>query len=445
MTTLAFAGRSFSELAATLLQDDRESCAVAFAVPTRDGDGTVRRQLIQQIEILEPGQYRARGALQATLKPEYVANVAKRARLAGHALVFIHTHPFAGGQPMFSSIDDVGERTLQPFLIERAPHGTHVALVIGPRGCKARALGESDPVRVVQAGATLDVIFDPRYHPIAHDYDRQVRLFGKAGQEAVQRLVVGIVGLGGTGSVVAQELAYLGVSQFILVDPDVVDETNLNRLVGAYKNDVGIHKVEVARRHIATIAPMADVRVVPADVLAPSIAQALLGADLLFGCTDSQASRALLQQISYQYYIPCIDIGVSITTADSEVKYITGRTQMLAPGIGCLTCADLLDGAAIRRELMTSEQRRSDPYFIGAGVPQPAVVSINSTMASLAVSMFLAAAAKVPGKARFQIYDGIAGTVRAAAVRPNPACVVCSAAGSLGKGDDWPLPFRPKS
>ncbi len=135
-------------------------------------------------------------------------------------------------------------------------------------------------------------------------------------------------------------------------------------------------------------------------------------------------------------------MGVSITAVDGVVRYITGRTQMLSPGIACLTCAELLDGAAVRRDLMSEEQLNADPYFIGLGEPQPAVISINSTVASLAVSMFLSAVAKIPGKARFQIYDGIGGTVRSAVVRANPVCVVCSPNGSLGKGDEWPLPVR---
>jgi len=49
---------------------------------------------------------------------------------------------------------------------------------------------------------------------------------------------VGVIGLGGGGSHIAQQLAHLGVSNFVLVDPDHVEETNLNRLVGATKKDV---------------------------------------------------------------------------------------------------------------------------------------------------------------------------------------------------------------
>src|SRR2546430_1634402 len=53
-------------------------------------------------------------------------------------------------------------------------------------------------------------------------YDRQTRLFGMAGQERIGDFKVAIVGLGGVGSHVAQQLAYLGTKRFILIDADIV-------------------------------------------------------------------------------------------------------------------------------------------------------------------------------------------------------------------------------
>ena len=52
-------------------------------------------------------------------------------------------------------------------------------------------------------------------------------------KNALQMLRVGVVGLGGTGSAVAQQLAHLGVTKYTLIDRDDIDVTNLNRLIGA--------------------------------------------------------------------------------------------------------------------------------------------------------------------------------------------------------------------
>jgi hypothetical protein len=91
---------------------------------------------------------------------------------------------------------------------------------------------------------------------------------------------------------------------------------------------------------------------------------------------------------------------------------------------------------------MSPEERKRDPYFTGAGEPQPAVVTINSVIASLATNMFLGAVTDVPAQARFQIYNGIEGTVRSISARRESACIVCSERGAVGRGDSWPLPGR---
>jgi molybdopterin/thiamine biosynthesis adenylyltransferase len=84
--------------------------------------------------------------------------------------------------------------------------------------------------RIAPATRRLTVWTDP-------GYDRQVGLFGDAGQEILRGARVAIIGLGGVGSLLAQYLAHLGVGHFILIDPDRVEITNLPRVVGATRWD----------------------------------------------------------------------------------------------------------------------------------------------------------------------------------------------------------------
>ncbi len=95
-------------------------------------------------------------------------------------------------------------------------------------------------------------------------FDRQIRAFGKEGQQLISRLKVGIVGLGGTGSLIAEGLARLGVERFILVDADRVEETNRNRLLGLTENDVRNQsfKVTLARRIIKQVKAECEVRLI---------------------------------------------------------------------------------------------------------------------------------------------------------------------------------------
>jgi molybdopterin/thiamine biosynthesis adenylyltransferase len=237
-------------------------------------------------------------------------------------------------------------------------------------------------------------------------------------------------------------LAHLGVTEFILVDFDVVEESNLNRLVGADRRDIGKPKVLVAQRMIMAINPVAKITAIRGDVVDADVVSRLEGSDLLFLCTDSHASRAVGNQFAYQHLIPAIDMGVSITVTNDVVSHITGRIQMLAPGLPCLVCTDALDGQQIRQELQTPEQRAADPYFQGAHVPQPAVISLNTTVASLAVTMFLGCVTSVPAVARFQYYDGIKGAVRPTTAQKSPNCIICSSQGALARGETVGLPTR---
>jgi hypothetical protein len=437
---LKFPSPLYDGLARTLLASGpAESCATAYASHRPQTDTWIVRAATPAPD----DAYERRDATSAVLRPAYLVDVANRARPAGESVVMVHTHPAAKGFPSFSDIDDAGEVALAEYFGRRAPKGNHLAMVVGPDGCRARRVGRSEEVAVWEVGERL-VARSPGLSAGADDvrHDRQIRAFGSTGQRRIGSLRVGVIGVGGTGSVLVQQLAHLGVADFTLIDPDAVEASNLNRLAFAEARDVGSSKAGVAERGIRAVAPAACVRRIERDVVDADIADELRDLDFVFLCTDSHASRAVVGQIAYQDLVPTIDMGVSLTVRAGAVTHITGRVQMLSPGLPCLTCTGALDGEQIRREMLTTEQRGADPYVLGAHEPQPAVMSINSTMASLAVTMFLGAVTHIPANARFQMYDGIRGMIRPTTARIVPGCIVCSSEGALAKGASWPLPVR---
>lgn len=439
MNELAITTAAFQDLRRQLASSD-ESAAILLATVVSRGRNAWRL-LVNEARYAAGDDYIQRSPFTAVLRPAFVAAITKEARNRRKALIFVHTHPGAK-HPTFSHTDDAGEVQLAAF-VQRA-RGPHAALLLGATGCAARVLGmPTEPLRVVEVGSRLSYSTGLK-GPTGDEteYARQIRAFGRDGQAVLDMLRVGIVGLGGTGSFIAQQLAHLGVHQFVLLDPDAVELSNLNRLAGATRKDEGLPKVDVAARHIRSIRPDAQIEPMQGSVLLAKTARRLVGADFLFCCTDSFGSRAVINQLAYQYLVPCIDMGVSVTTSAGQVSHITGRVQMLAPGLACLACNNMLDADAVRHDLMTDAERQADPYFLGEGEPQPAVMSINGTVASLAVTMFLGAVAGVPASARYQNYNGVAGTVRAVAATPDPICVVCSSRGAIGRGDEWRLPAR---
>src|SRR5689334_7577265 len=93
------------------------------------------------------------------------------------------------------------------------------------------------------------------------DFSRQSFL-GTRAQEVLANTRVTIAGLGGGGSHIAQQLAHVGVGEIRLVDPDKIEPSNLNRLVGATQADVDqkLPKVEIARRTIVGVRPWITVQ-----------------------------------------------------------------------------------------------------------------------------------------------------------------------------------------
>lgn len=439
MSGLRFAAPQLGDLVAGLLTHRVvESCAIAYAHHHEASGGWIVAEAAPVPDLA----YERRDRVSAVLKSEHLVGVANRSRVTGMAVIVIHTHPDGVGHPRFSAIDDAGEAELGPYLSRRGADVPHLAMVVGPEGVRARLLGGGGEVDVWEAGEMLTLHSEWSGGAVDDRHDRQVRAFGEPGQRLLRRLHFGVIGAGGTGSLACQQLAHLGAARATVIDPDTVDETNLNRLVGSTPADVGTPKVDVARRTMLAINPVMDVTALRADIVDEEVADLLPTFDFTLLCTDSHASRAVVNQTAYQFLVPAIDIGVSITVGPEGVTHITGRVQILAPGLPCLTCGGTLDGEQIRRELQTPEQRAVDPYVQGVREPQPAVISINSTVTSLAVTMLLGAVTTVPSRPRHLHYDGIRGRVKEMAVTRHPRCVVCSPAGALTKGGSWDMPVR---
>jgi molybdopterin-synthase adenylyltransferase len=417
-----------------------ETCAAGLVFPAaaRGGEPTFT---VRELWELPDQAYTERSATAASLRPEFCTQLANRARAADAGVLLVHTH--LGDRPLegFSSIDDQGEVPLAGYFGGRLGARANFAAVFTADNVHARVLGAGAAHDVALVGKQLVRTSEPG-GMASQVYDRQVRAFGRAAQKTLAILRVGVVGLGGTGSVIAQQLAHLGVGSFLLADPDVIEVTNLNRIVGATPDSLGQPKVAVACKQVTAINPRAECIQLQRDVVDEEIAEALLRVDFIFCCTDSMASRAVLNQLAYQYLIPCIDMGVGIGAANGHIEYIAGRVQMLSAGLPCLVCTDKLDAEQVRREMLTQAQRTADPYIRGESVPQPAVISLNSTMASAAVTMFLAAVTGIPSAARMLTYDGMHGTLRAAAMQPRPHCITCSEDGALARGASWTLPTR---
>ena len=442
MNRLIFAGTDFSQMRARLLADSPlESAGIIVARPGQGHEG--QRFVVSNILVAGPSDYDGRTETKAVLKPAFVATALKQARDQVTSLFLVHTHPFQDW-PEFSEIDDSGEAVISRTLYGRAPIGPHGSLVLGTQGFAARLFGSNGA-----ALALIDVITEAGARVSTHAkgeviepdamFDRNVRAFGRQGQEQLAQLHIGIVGVGGTGSFVVEELSRLGVGRLTLIDDEQLETTNLNRVIGSTHIDVGRPKVAVLADTARRARQDIEVTEVADSVLRETVGRHLLDCDLVFCCTDSHGSRAVINQIAYQYLIPTFDIGVRIDAEDGKVTGANWRVQMLAPGLPCLVCHPLLSPEAVRRDLQTPEARNADPYIVGFQEPQPAVVSINGSATSSAVTMFLTAVTGLTSDVRHLVGRPLDGVVRAATGKPAPGCVVCGTGNAFGRADSWPL------
>jgi hypothetical protein len=207
-------------------------------------------------------------------------------------------------------------------------------------------------------------------------YQRQSFL-GSESDKILGTCIVGLVGLGGGGSHLCQQLTHLGVGNFWLIDPDAVEESNLNRLVGATAEDSvrTCRKTEVAQRLIHGINPLAHVEIVSKRW--QECHQVLRGCDVLFGCVDSYRERYELETTARRYLVPYIDIGMDVHPIGDEFS-VSGQVILSMPGELCMRCLGFLRDQLLARE--------AENY--GAAGHRPQVIWANGVLASLAVGVF---------------------------------------------------------
>jgi len=224
-------------------------------------------------------------------------------------------------------------------------------------------------------------------------FDRNVRAFGLAIQQSLGDLRVGLVGCGGTGSAVAEQLVRLGVRHITLLDPDHLSESNLTRVYGSTPSAVGEPKVKVLARHLKGIAPDIHCDAVQSMITTEFGARHLIGCDVVFGCTDDNAGRLVLSRIGTYLATPVIDSGVLLTSdATGLLTGIDGRVTVLTPGQACLVCRGRIDLARASAELMTPGERvrrQDEGYAPALALAEPAVISFTTLVGSVAVSELL--------------------------------------------------------
>ncbi|NNN19731.1 MAG: ThiF family adenylyltransferase [Acidimicrobiaceae bacterium] len=353
------------------------------------------RLLARDIIPVRDEHYLLRKSRRLSIDGRSFVPVAKRAKLEKEAILFVHSHP--EDSPHFSIYDDEEEPKLMEFFNARAGQTPHGSLLCWPpdrlMGRILTGTGWQPIVRIRVIGNRFRFFdSDTSKPPLPVFYDRQIRAFGPEIQLLLSRLHVGVVGAGGTGSATVEQLARLGVGTISIFDGKSFTDSNVTRVHGSTLADAGMSKAVVQEAHVKNLGldtkPYVHVRPITDEY----IAKQLRSCDLVFGCTDKQGPRAILERLALFYLIPVIDMAVKVDSQQQVLRGVWGRVTTLLPGEACFSCRGTINPTTLRAEKLPPEQYQqelAEGYITELITDEPAVIMFTTAVSAQAVSELL--------------------------------------------------------
>ncbi len=412
---------------------------------------THTRLLVREVVYAGSEDFIEQSGARLELNPVYVLGIHDRCLAEGLHVVQVHSHPGVTSPVRFSATDYRCECQTFPWYEEKYGERLFPATLVFGQGDgnvdghwwdrDAQTIRPVDCLRVVGNHLTIHPITSVQHAQetlVDHErFDRQERAFGREGQLRIAELCVGIVGLGGLGSHLAQQLAHLGVSRFVLVDHDHVESTNLNRLVGARPGDIGHAKVSVMADMVRALHSTADIVEVVAGVETQEAREALKLCDLLIAGADADGARLVTNELAMRYLIPYIDLGTGLNVSDGQIRDAGGQLWFVHPGGFCLHCTGAIDTARARVDLMDPLERVRHEERYGTTSTQPSVIHLNAVIASVAVGQVIKYATGWRQPVEMAFYDAVKEQITPI-LGPSRKddCLVCSRTGIYARGDE---------
>lgn len=381
--------------------DGLEAVAVALCGRRRSDERHVLT--VQRVVPIPYNECKVRRPDRVTWSTERLAPLLEEASKRDLAILKIHSHPT--GYEKFSAVDDESDADLFNSVFgwtdSQYPHASAVMLPGGRMfGRTIMRKGSFKPLSSIMVPGD-DIRFWPEdsNESVPEFAKRHAQLFGNKTTKLMKGMTAAIVGCSGTGSPTVEQVARLGFSRIVVIDPDFVEEKNLNRIVNATRVDADEKrlKVEVMKRAIDAMGFGTEVDFIGEDLASPRAVKAVAESDVVFGCMDGVEGRHLLNRLCSFYLIPYFDVGVKLQAdGNGGIEEAVGAVHYVKPG-----GSTLLDRRVYTLDqLKSAGLKRTDPeayreqvkvgYIHGVAEDRPAVISINMQMAATAVNEFLA-------------------------------------------------------
>lgn len=160
---------------------------------------------------------------------------------------------------------------------------------------------------------------------MSNQSSRTELLIGKDGVEKLQNSKVVVFGIGGVGSYVVEGLARAGIGEFILIDKDIVDKTNINRQIIATTKTIGKPKVDVSKQRIIEINPNAKVETYKEFFMPESKDFFNETIDYVIDCVDTITAKIEIIIRAKKHNIPvisCMGTGNKLNPTEFEIADI---------------------------------------------------------------------------------------------------------------------------
>ena len=401
----------------------------------------------------DPKELRNQSSVSIEPAREFQAMVYGAAHYTGMDVGDEHTHQFTE-RPRFSGIDQHHGKKNAVYLSEHLPEPATMLMTVFGRGMKHfqawawnRETSCFEPVeRLEIIGSPMEILSeqDPATQVGEDPYARH-RIIPGWEQGRLERLKVLVVGLGGNGAPLWQDLVSLGTGQdggwLKGCDPDTIETSNLPRIPYAFPEDVGKPKAGVAQRYARRKAPGMNAVCYQDSIARESMQQIAKEANVIVGAVDRDGARKIMNSIAIRHLVAYLDLSTEIIPANDSFEAV-GQVRAVIPGkTGCLICSGAIDATEAALDLSSEESQRERArfgYVRGSDeTPTPSVLHLNNVSASLAISQFLRVVfgEAMEGK-EFLHYDRQNCEMMVAACPPSPDCPVCGIKGYLGAGDE---------
>lgn len=311
-------------------------------------------------------------------------------------VVHIHTH-FGDATPSFSCVDDRYEAEYAKFLAscyQEKPRLISGVFNESLEKSKFRIWNRQGtnhtsiefcrswltPINSNFSGEDTELIF------------ARQKVFGETVQKHLNQLKVALIGCGGIGAVFAEQLARLGVKNWVFIDHDRLETVNLNRMPAATQEmvDQRWYKVHYLKWLIKrTYAIGSHVKALSLSVEDEKAKAEIATADLIVVATDNHRSRQVAQELALEYARPLVCLGTHIEVKPHHQPRLYCRVTVPPLGGGwCLMCGNIinLQQAALESAPTEIAAIASEAGYL-QGIDAPAVYWLNNICASTGVGV----------------------------------------------------------